>query len=921
MPDHRPAILIVEDSPSASRLVADCLTSQGFTAEVAVSGEQALSWCRIHRRGLLLLDFKLGDMTADVLVEKLAEQGLRMPFIVMTGQGDERTAVAMMKLGARDYLVKDENFLTRLPLTVRQVSRQLAVESRLAATQQQLQDQKERLHAVLRTLPDAVWVLDAEGACQEVISPGRHPALDMARGRNLRDTLDPATADAILATIRAGLAGRRMQSLEYSLRAGDRTLWFEGQAVPLQDMAGGEAVVWVARDLSRHKQTEELLRRAKEAADAASVAKSAFLANMSHEIRTPLNAVIGMSGLLLDTPLNEEQRDFAETLRLSSQTLLALVNDILDFSKIEAGKLTLEANRFNPRHAVEDVMDMLSVLASEKGLGFSSVIHHDVPQELIGDAGRLRQILLNLAGNAIKFTSAGEVVIRAIPQSETSERIQILFTVTDSGPGLDPDEQGKLFQAFSQVDASATRKHGGSGLGLAIARQLVELMGGDIGIDSSRGKGATFWFTASFDRVSGENATPGDANETLEQRRVLILAPNSTGRQALREQIRQCGYRCGEIDRPEALLEKMLSATAAGDPFHVLIADLDSLREQIPPLARAIGAEPALCGTTIGVLTSNAGGECTRLKQAGLGFCLRKPVRRDKLRQALAGDHGETAPPVPRDDLEAAPSEPGARAPRILVVEDNSVNQKVALKILHNLGLRADAVANGREAVEAWLRLPYDLILMDIQMPEMDGLEATVAIRRQEQDDRRRIPIVAMTAHALPDDRQRCLEAGMDDYLTKPIDPATLADIIFRHLAPPPGRERVARHAAWPEANPDIAAFCGESLLRRMGGDPTLCRDLVALFVDDFPNLASQLQSLVEAGKMEQLRRAVHTVKGAAANVEARRVHALAISLEQALEQDDQEGIQRFTADLMPAFQEFARQAQADLPALDPDQP
>ncbi|WP_305045552.1 response regulator [Geoalkalibacter sp.] len=917
MQEQRPAILIVEDSPSASRLVADCLTRNGFEVHQAATGQQALDWCQAHRQGLLLLDYKLGDMQADTLVENLLLRGLKIPFIVMTGHGDERTAVAMMKLGARDYLVKDEHFLARLPLTVTQVSRQLAVENRLAATQRQLQENKDRLRTILSTLPDAVWVLDAKGACLEVISPGIHPFAIPERGAHLREILPAETAEAILATIRASLAADCLQSLEYVLH-NDTPLWFEGRAMPLRDKAAGEAAVWVVREISGRKRTEELLRRAKEAADAASLAKSAFLANMSHEIRTPLNAVIGMSGLLLDTELNEEQRDFAETVRLSGQALLGLVNDILDFSKIEAGKFELELSRFNLRHAVEDVMDMLCVPAAEKGLSFCSVIHHDVPQWLLGDAGRLRQILLNLAGNAVKFTPRGEVVIRAIPQSESDEEIKVLFTVTDSGPGIDAQAQKRLFQAFSQLDASATRRHGGSGLGLAIARQLVELMGGEIGIDSTPGQGATFWFTASFRRAEGDNAILRDAETGSPPKRILVLDRHGPSRQALRELVRQCGYRCGEQDHLETALETMRNAAEAGDPFDVLIADLDSIGGRAQSLIESINRHPALAGTTVGLVARiNPGEESLRPKERGIDFCLRKPVRGQKLLEALETVQGAASLPGAKNGMDAFVAFFRERAPRLLVVEDNPVNQKVALKILWNLGMRADAVANGREALEAWKTIPYDLILMDIQMPELDGLQTTAAIRREERGARR-TPIIAMTAHALPEDRLRCLRAGMDAYLTKPIDPSALARAIHAQLGAQSSGASLGTQRDTPPSPPYAAAFSGGELLRRLGGDAALCKDLIESFLGDFPSLASRLHCLAEEGNMEPLRLVLHTLKGAAANVEARQIHGLAGRLEEAALRNDREKLARLLEALGPDSQEFALQAQAFLAGLGP---
>jgi two-component system sensor histidine kinase/response regulator len=758
-------------------------------------------------------------------------------------------------------------------------------QSDLIAAREAERDAATQFRVVLDTVGEGILAFDSSGAILTVNQEAQKlwgQEEGQLLGGNVRSLLAPRSWDALavgmigyLQTGSSPVLGRR---LELSAVRADGALF--PIEIRVTETAIGERHYFTAavRDITDRKRWELELRTAKEAAEAASHAKSEFLANMSHEMRTPLNAVIGMADLLLEGELGADQRSCIDVIGRSGKALLALINDILDLSKIEAGKVELESAPFDPRAAVEDVVLLLAEKAQGKGLEIVCHIGAGVPRRASGDEWRLRQALANLVSNAVKFTERGKVIVRAQRVAETPADVTLRFEVSDTGIGIPDSARRRLFEAFYQADGSTTRRYGGTGLGLAISRHLAELMGGEIGVESEPGRGSTFWLTARLGREAAADTT---APPELKGKRVLCADGHAASRAALLEQLAAWGMRCEEAQDAAAVLSRSRAAARAGAAYDLWI--VDSRLPGAEELGGALARPPVVA---LAYWTAQRG---AKELWEGAAATLTKPVRESHLLAGVCAALGIAAP-----SAGLAPGLGPARGPRpglrVLLVEDNVYNQQVAKRMLEHLGCRVDIASGGREAITLWARSFPDLVLMDCQMPEVDGYEATAEIRRLERPPRR-TPIIALTGNAMAGDMERCKAAGMDDYVPKPVGLQELREALGRWA--PAGAAEPERAVA--PGPPPVDGAVDPSVLERMRvfqrpGEPDFVAEMIRLFLGEATGRMGALRDAAARADAPAVARAAHNFKSSSGTIGARRLSALCSRLEERARSGDLSG-------------------------------
>ncbi|MGD0403701.1 MAG: response regulator [Candidatus Acidiferrales bacterium] len=758
----------------------------------------------------------------------------------------------------------------RVDERTRELQKEIADRTR---AERELEERKSFLNSLIDNLPIAIVAIDYDGGVQ-MCNPAFETLFRYSRqaimGQPLAGLVSNSETRAEVDSNGDSLRqGKSLHLVTRRSRSDGSLVDVEVYSVPLRAAGKFTGALLLYQDITERKLAEEAMRHAKEAAEAASKAKSEFLANMSHEIRTPMNGILGMTELTLETDLNPEQRDYLGMVKTSADSLLVLLNDILDFSKIEAGKLDLDPAPFSLRESLGETLKILGIRAHQKSLELAWQVAEDVPEYLVGDLGRLRQIVVNLIGNALKFTEQGEVFLLVEKVRDLPEEVELHFSVRDTGIGIAKDKQSEIFAPFTQADGSTTRLYGGTGLGLGIATRLVEMSRGKLWVESQLGRGSTFHFTMHFGIANGKNRErKAHDPEILQNSAVLIVDDNETNRTILLQMLAAWGLRAEAVSGARLAIAALEAARSAKQAFDLVITDLHMPEADGFTLVEAIRKNPRSTHLPVIMLSSaSPGSDRERCRDLAIAACLTKPVQPSELLDVLLNELTRTKSERPKTTVgqeSVADQRPGLK---VLLAEDNAVNRLLARRLLEKYGNTVIAVENGREALEAIERDRPDLVIMDVQMPVMDGLEAIRAVRDKEHTSGLHLPIIALTAHAMKGDRERCLEAGADEYLTKPIRAAELFAALSRmnagNIAPDP-----APATAADDVSSSVAVIDLKEALQRVGDQETL-EELARLFIEECPKLMTEIRQSLAASDGIALERSAHSLQGSSASLGA----------------------------------------------------
>ncbi len=854
----------------------------------------------------------VGKSDADFFSREHAEQALADERQVM-----ETGEAIVAKIEKETYEDRDDTYCstTKVPLTdqsgkvvgtfgiSRDVTEQLRAEQELAA-------ERDLLKTIIDNVPDLIYVKDRAGRFVTA-NASLLRMLGLSSASEMLGKTDYDFAPAEMAcnyvtddqnVMRSGQS--LLDQDESHCGVDGSPIWMLTTKVPLRNTDGEvTGVVGIGHDITERKKAEKEILEAKEMADKANRAKSDFLANMSHEIRTPMNAIIGMTDLVLDTRLDATQRNFLSMVQESGEALLAVINDILDFSKIEAGKLDIEARVFDLRESLGDTMKTLGLKAHAKGLELAFRIDPAAPRYVVGDPGRIRQIIVNLVGNAVKFTERGEVVVEVEQQSSSADEIALQVSVRDTGIGIPEDRCHAIFEEFEQADTSTTRRFGGTGLGLAISARLVELMGGSIEVESTVGIGSKFSFLMRLQQApEGTEAQANNGIVYVGGTRVLVVDDNATNRKILDEMLKNWGMVPVLAESADVAITKLREAGKRGEPFKLIVSDVHMPEISGYDFVEQVRHDASVADTPVIILTSGGReGEKDLHDRLNIAERLMKPVKQSELFDGVVRTLGVTAPEDETSfDYDGELEDPLGHL-KVLLVEDNAINQKLAVGVLSRFGHEVTVANNGAEAIETLETDSFDVVLMDVQMPVMDGFAATKAIREQEAETDTHIPIIAMTAHAMKGDRERCIEAGMDEYVAKPIRISTLTEKLSAVLGKHPSVVEPAGDDGGPEekAASDSAVPINWNRAREtVAGDEKLLGELLTMFLGECKTLLEDIRTAVETQDGAGIRRAAHTLSGASRSVGAEQTSKVAEKLESIRDDSPMDEARRWLADL-----------------------